>query len=219
MQEHGLEPVPGLPERLPNGERILWQGAPDWRRFAVSALHVRTVGAYFVGLMAWQGALVLWDHRAPADALSNALLLGALGLASLLILFVLAWLIGRSTVYTVTQRRVVMRFGVALPMTVNLPFAGIEAAGAKLGSDGSGDIVLVPSANTQLNYALLWPHVRPWHMLRSQPMLRSVKDAAGVARILGEAMAAAAKTEPAAPVIVPPAAPPRRGIRPAAAPA
>ena len=29
--EHEFEPVPGLPETLPEGESMLWQGKPGWR--------------------------------------------------------------------------------------------------------------------------------------------------------------------------------------------
>ena len=40
----------GLPSRLPPGERILWQGRPDWRVLARRALHVRGL-AFYLGLM------------------------------------------------------------------------------------------------------------------------------------------------------------------------
>ena len=40
------EPVWGLPSAPPPGEEILWQGRPDWKRFAVSALKIRWVALY-----------------------------------------------------------------------------------------------------------------------------------------------------------------------------
>ena len=45
------EPVPGLPERPPAGERILWQGAPDRRTLARTAYHTRLVAAYFAAVV------------------------------------------------------------------------------------------------------------------------------------------------------------------------
>ncbi len=48
--------------------------------------------------------------------------------AAILILSLLAYLIARTTIYSITSRRVVMRFGVALPMTVNIPFKAIRSA-------------------------------------------------------------------------------------------
>ena len=38
MSEFDTEPVPGLPEQLPEGERLRWQGAPKWAALAVRAL-------------------------------------------------------------------------------------------------------------------------------------------------------------------------------------
>ena len=41
----------------------------------------------------------------------------------------MAWLSARNTVYTITDRRVVMRIGIVLTLTFNLPFKRIAAAG------------------------------------------------------------------------------------------
>ena len=45
--EHEFEAAHGLPEPLPRGEHILWQGSPDWRTLAVQVMHVRTQAFYF----------------------------------------------------------------------------------------------------------------------------------------------------------------------------
>ena len=42
--DFAVEAVPGLPAALPDGERLLGQGTPEWRALAVRALHVRKVG-------------------------------------------------------------------------------------------------------------------------------------------------------------------------------
>ena len=54
LTEHGLEPVPGLPEALPSGEVLLWQGAPLWSEIAQRVFLVRWVGGYFVALFLWE---------------------------------------------------------------------------------------------------------------------------------------------------------------------
>ena len=53
------EPIPGLPEELPEGERILWRGGPDWKSLAMHVFHVRAVAIYFALILAWKvwGAL------------------------------------------------------------------------------------------------------------------------------------------------------------------
>ena len=47
MTEYDHEPIRGLPGDLPAGEEILWQGSPDWRTFARSALYTRYIAGYF----------------------------------------------------------------------------------------------------------------------------------------------------------------------------
>ena len=114
-------------------------------------------------------------------------------LAAAGILGLYAWLSARSSVYTITNRRVVLRFGVALPMTLNVPFAVIGNAALKPYRDGTGDIPLTLTGTERVSYVALWPHARPWRTAKPEPMLRSVPDAANVAKILGQALADAAR--------------------------
>lgn len=177
--EYESEPVRGLPERLPVGEHILWQGAPDWRRLARDAFKTRWIAAYFA-------ALVLW---ALADGTTAGLAMTAVvALIGLCLLHGLAWLSARTTVYTITSKRVVLRFGMALPKCVNLPMTAIGSADVKLNADGSGDIPLSLCQPHRLGYAQFWPHVRPWKIGAPQPMLRSIPEAGAVARLLGDAL-------------------------------
>ena len=53
MSEYEIEPIPGLPGRLPPGETILWQGAPDWRVLARTALPHALVAAISLLLVGW----------------------------------------------------------------------------------------------------------------------------------------------------------------------
>jgi hypothetical protein len=55
--EHEWEAAPGLPSDLPPGERVVWQGAPDWKRLAIHAFHVRKVALYFALMLAVQAPL------------------------------------------------------------------------------------------------------------------------------------------------------------------
>jgi hypothetical protein len=180
--EYDLEPIRGLPGNLPEGEHILWQGAPSWKRLARDAFKTRWIAAYFVALLLW--ALV--DGNAIGFAMT--LFVGAVGLA---LLNLLAWLAARATVYTITNRRIVFRFGIALPKCVNLPMVAIAGAGFKRNADGTGDIPLALLGEHRLGYAQFWPHVRPWKLAAPEPMLRALPDAAHVAELLSEALLAA----------------------------
>ena len=94
-----------------------------------------------------------------------------------------------------------MRFGVAFPMTFNLPFRRIASADLLVGKGSEGDIALALSGPARLAWLHLWPHVRPWHFKRAQPALRAIPDAARVAGILVDAVQAWSQAE-ATPVLV-----------------
>ncbi len=185
--EHEFEPQPGLPEALPAGEHVLWQGAPDWRVLARECFHVRKLIVYFTILVAWRIATVVSSGAGPREILlASAMALGlaatALGLVTLM-----AWMSARTTAYTITDRRVVMRVGIVLSVTFNLPFAKVESAGLHRLPDDHGDIALALDARNRIAFPHLWPHVRPWHVARTQPSLRCVADASAVADLLTEA--------------------------------
>ena len=188
----------GLPGPLPAGEVLLWQGSPGWWPLARRALHIHQVAGYFAVLLVWAVGSAVWQYGLNDPAIATHLLLLPMALMALGLLGLLAWLMARTTTYTITDRRVVMHFGVALPMTINIPFRLISAAGMTCGADGSGDIALSLSGGGRLSYLITWPHVRPWRLAQTQPALRGLPDAARVARILSRALAASA-AQPVAP--------------------
>jgi len=165
--EYEDEPIPGLPGRLPPGEEIIWQGTPDWRGVARGVFHTRFVAAWFIVLA---GLAFL----AGGTGLTGAITTLAVAVVAMALLVVLARAQAKSTIYTLTNRRVVMRFGVALPKCVNLPLSLIGSADAKPAGDGIMDISLTPTTRFPLGYLQMWPHVRPWKFGQPQPMLRSV---------------------------------------------
>ena len=184
--DFGFEPVPGLPAHLPQGEHILWQGRPDWRALAREALLIRWVAGYFALLALWRFGSVV-DQIGVVGAIANAtpyLFLGAIVLG---LLALVAWLQARATLYTVTNRRVVMRIGAALTLTLNLPFTQLGRADLDLRRGGTGTIALATTGKTRLSYLVCWPHIRPWAMRQPQPALRCIPGAEAVARLLAEA--------------------------------
>jgi hypothetical protein len=185
-----FEPVRGLPALLPPGERLLWQGSPNWKSLAVRAYHVRKAALYFAALVLWRIAVGVNNaHSAAAIALSCAFLL-ALGAVAIGVLSLLAYLTGRATVYSITSQRVLLRHGVAVPMTMNIPFKVIESAELKMFPDHSGEIALQVRKDQRVGYLITWPHLRPGFITRPQPSLRALAEAHRAAEILGTALAA-----------------------------
>lgn len=189
--------IRGIDEPLPDGERVLWEGAPAWGSLARHAFHVRKVAIYFAVLVAWRIVSGLADGESAGTVALAGLWFATLALAGVAVLAGLAWASARTSTYAITSRRVAMRIGVALPMTVNLPLHLIGGAALRRYRDGTGDIPLALRGDDRIAWLHLWPHVRPWRLARPEPMLRAVPDAERVARILAEATAAVAEIAPA----------------------
>ncbi len=217
----------GLPGPLPADEICLWQGSPSWTALARRALHLRGLALYFSALALWRGADVWVETGSPASALVAASWLVALGACAIGLLGAYAWFAARSTTYTITTRRVVMSFGIALPMTLNIPFKAIGSAALKVHPDGTGDIPLELTGRHRSSFLVLWPHARPWRLSPVQPMLRAIPDGRAVADLLAGALREALEAaEPAPPprvvrsprpVEAPVQAPAPAGARPEAA--
>lgn len=181
-----VEPVNGLPEAPPEGETILWQGRPNTLALAREALMLNWVLGYFALLILWRVG-VSSSLMPFGQALLTGLPFLVLAVLTSGILYLIAWLQAKATVYTITSERVAMRIGAALTLTLNLPFPKIAAADLDLKSGGTGTIAIRTTGVVKLSYLILWPHVRPWHMKLTQPALRCIPDAAKVAAILAEA--------------------------------
>ncbi|MEY3721518.1 MAG: hypothetical protein RL618_2037 [Pseudomonadota bacterium] len=177
--EHEFEAAPGLPEALPAGERILWQGSPDWKMLAAEAFHVRRLSLYFALMIALQ-AVMSWDSDLSLGANLSPLMLSAtLAATALGLLTFTAWLSASTTMYTLTNKRVVMRIGIVLTLSFNLPLRWIQGAQIRPCGDaaGHGDIALDLKGDDRIAYLHLWPHARAWHVKKPQPTLRCLANA------------------------------------------
>lgn len=161
-------------------EKVLWKGRPTLGLLARTAFHTRTLGLYFAALIVI--ALVTGNANAASVA-------AVLGTALIALLYLLAWLSARSTLYILTDVRLIMRIGIAIETRVNIPLKQIKAAHLRARGTDHGDIALELGGDRLLGTLLLWPHVRPWHYAHPQPMLRSVPDAATLARLIADVRA------------------------------
>ena len=185
--------IRGLPSDLPAGETVLWQGSPCWRSLARHCCHIPAVAAYFALLLAFSAVCSDWSMAARLGTAVSLLRLAGLACVALGLLGLFALMVQRTTIYTITDRRIVLGLGIAMPMSINLPFRLIEAAALRPYADGSGDLTLtLLPAPRHPGYVVLWPHARPWRLMRPEPMLRGLPDAARVAQLLGRTLAASA---------------------------
>ncbi len=186
-QDHDFEPVLGLPEALPAGEVMLWQGSPEWKHMAQHAFHVRKLVVYFAAMVVLRLAVMFSGTATATEMLMATLWMTLLAAAALGGLCLMAWLSARSAVYTLTNRRVVMRIGIVLTLCFNIPLKRIASAGLRLDADGNGDLPLELSGEDRIAWLHLWPHARPWRLTRPEPTLRCIPQAARVAQQLTEA--------------------------------
>lgn len=193
--DFAFEPVRGLPASLPQGENLLWQGEPGWRELAVGAYHVRKVALYFAALMAWRIGTGLLEGNAAHSILVSCAWLTGLGLAAVAVLTGLAYASARSTVYSITSERIILRHGFAVSMTMNVPFTLLESAALKLRGDGVGDVAIRLRPGLRVGYLVTWPYVRPWRFARPEVSFRALPEAARAAEVLSRAMLAHANAE------------------------
>ena len=181
-----------LPADIPEGERVLWFGRPEWVCLARHAYRADLVAAYF-------GALAIWNAVGESEAGSMAVAIGigkslVLGAVCLGLLGLLAWLSARTTLYVVTSRRIVMKVGIALPIFFNIPYSQIASAALRTFSDGTGEIPLALAPGRRIALLHLWPHARPFHIANPQPALRCIPGVGEVAVTLRQAMIAEAQS-------------------------
>jgi hypothetical protein len=184
--DFAIEPVRGLPEALPEGEHILWQGSPSTMRLAREGFKINWIIGYFAVLAVYRVGVS--STMVPMnEAVLHAVPFAVICALVVGVLIGLAWVQARATVYTLTNKRVAMRIGAALTMTLNLPFVKIGNASLDKKRSGHGTIAFELLDGPRFSYVTLWPNVRPWHFAKTQPALRCIADAEKVAAIFAEA--------------------------------
>ena len=145
---------------------------------------MKKVAVYFAVLVAIRGFFLDSSGAGTVTVLLGMLIVAGLALTALAALGMLAWLTARTTAYTLTDQRIVMRIGIVLTLTFNLPLKRIETAGLLLTGKGFGDIPLALSGGDRIGWLNLWPHAKAWRLAKPEPMLRCIPDAQVFAALL-----------------------------------
>ena len=176
MTEYEDEPVEGLPDFLPEGETMVWQGRPTVAAMARRVFFIPHLALYFGLLIAGHTVYRLMEGVSAAQVMGTFVWQAGLAATVLVLLAWLARSYAASVMYTLTSERLVIRSGVALPMMVNIPIEQITAADMRVYRDGTGDIVLTPVADRKLHWVLLWPNVSAWYSRPIRPLLRGLAE-------------------------------------------
>lgn len=174
--------IRGIDEPLPEGENLLWQGRPDARALMRHVFRIRLWVAYFVALA------VLSFLLSPASGVPRAIWMAVLGGVFIGGVWAYARATASTTIYALTDKRVVMRIGVAFPAVFNLPYSRVGGAAARAFDDGTGDIAFEIGNSDRLGFVYLWPHARPWRFRDPSPMMRGLVDIEEVSEVLRAAL-------------------------------
>ena len=169
---------------------VLWTGRPKWSSASLRIWKVIWIAAYFGVLLADGARLTLTSVHATTYGWAGECKL--LGIAVIVVggLLAVAALTARTTRYTIDARAVILHYGIALPAKLVIPFTAIEHVGVRVHRDGSGDVAMRLKPGPAVIYPKLWPHARPWRLLRAEPMLRCIPDAGVAATLLCRALLA-----------------------------
>lgn len=176
--------IRGVPQPLPSGESLVWQGGPDRAALARHALHVRALTVYFGAIMLLGLIGAVRDDVALPQILTALLLQSLLSGMVIGAVHLYARLIAANTVYAITDRRVVMKVGIVLPTTINIPFRLIDSAAIHTFRDGTGQIALKLLPPDRIGYFHLWPHARGWRLRFPEPSFRGLVNAQQVGEVL-----------------------------------
>jgi len=184
--------IRGVPHALPEGEQILWQGAPEAGAIATHVFHWRLFAAYFTAMM------VIWIATTDLPLMSQEFLAGfgvRAGLSALVlgIVLLMARIVAATSWYAITSQRLVLKLGVVFEMSINIPFTILESAAVGAFKDGTGQVILTISKPSRLAYIALWPHCRVLSINQPQPVLRGLREPQRIGMLLADAVAAAAE--------------------------
>lgn len=163
---------------LEPGERILWQGRPEASSLRRHLLKSRWLVAYAAGLLIWKLVLIVWIRGLSSQEVLDTATLVVQGLVLVGIAAYFAWALARGTTYTLTDLRIIIRHGIALPGTADIPLRALRSVAVRIHDDGTGDVALSVRDGGSIGFAKLWPHARGLELSRPVPMLRGVRDAA-----------------------------------------
>lgn len=188
IREHEIEPLPGLPGVPPVGEVILWQGRPSSAIVARHLLKIRWIVGYFLVLAGWALLAGLNDGQPAGGILFSVAVLTALAGVLIGMIELFAWAVEKTTLYTITTERIVMRFGVAISMTLNLPYRQVDGVALGRLGEKAGMIAISLLPEQRLSWLIQWPHVRGFRFSRPEPSLICLADADEVSKVLSAAI-------------------------------
>lgn len=170
-------------DAIPNGESILWKGRPSLWGFSWNLFGLKWITLYLSMLS------IVSVARFFASDFYTAFYVDFLpfflsGIFASIILIGLAATQTYSTVYIITENRVIIKTGAALSFLISMPFKKIKEVNLQKRGASIGTISFELLSEKRVPYISCWPSVRPWKFKRTQPAFSCIGSVDEVATIL-----------------------------------
>ena len=170
-------------DAIPNGESILWKGRPSLWGFSWNLFGLKWITLYLSILS------IVSVARFFASDFYTAFYVDFLpfflsGIFASIILIGLAATQTYSTVYIITENRVIIKTGAALSFLISMPFKKIKEVNLQKRGASIGTISFELLSEKRVPYISCWPSVRPWKFKRTQPAFSCIGSVDEVATIL-----------------------------------
>lgn len=177
-----------LPEEvrrsIPSGEEIHWYGRPDWKSLGYCCYGIKYLIIYL--LLSVLYTFVKMPVEFSLAAFVNHYIPYMLsGTVAGIILFILAFASAKHTCYVITDKRIVIRTGIALVFLLNLPFKNILSIDRQRLKNTRGNLAFTIQSKKRIPYFSCWPSVRGGSVLNPVPAFRSILDVQEIERLVG----------------------------------
>ena len=170
-------------DAIPCGESILWKGRPSLWGFSWNLFGLKWI-TFYLSILS-----IVSIARFFASDFHTAFYIDFLpfflsGIFASIILIGLAATQTYSTVYIITENRVIIKTGAALSFLISMPFKKIKEVNLQKRGASIGTISFELLSEKRVPYISCWPSVRPWKFKRTQPAFSCIGSVDEVATIL-----------------------------------
>ena len=186
MNENLINRLPDEVGRsIPKGERVCWTGKPNWISFGFHAFGIKYILIYFIvsAFYAISQIELVFSFKA---FIGEYISFVVSGMIASLILFMLSYFSAQHTYYVITEKRLVIRTGIALVFLLNVPLKNVISIDKQSLFYGYGNLSFKPQSKKRIPYFSCWPSVRRGSFLNPVPTFRSIANIEQIGKIVGD---------------------------------
>ena len=183
MAEHSQSLPSDVVSAIPPEEKVLWSGRPEWKALAYHSFGLKYLVFYLIFaalycLAELDGAIVF------GLLLTKFLPYCFSGILAGLVLTGLAYFQALNTAYVVTEKRIVIRSGVALVFLLNAPFKKISSIDKQILKNSLGNFSFTTNSKRRIPFLSCWPSVKPWSFIEPKPAFKCIANADKIEEII-----------------------------------